>query len=81
MGSLKLLIRISYRGSHREVLLENSCTFDNTKIILLSGTIGMDLKELYMVPLRRPQAQNGLAEFSKTLDQNHLQGQSAQDVP
>ena len=41
----------------------------------------MDLKELYMVPLRRPQAQNGLAEFSKTLDQNHLQGQSAQDVP
>ena len=41
----------------------------------------MDLKELYMVPLRSPQAQNCLAEFSKTLDQNHLQGQSARDVP
>ena len=80
MGSLKLLTRINYRGCHREVLLENSCTFDNTNI-LLSGTIGMDLKELYMVPLRSPQAQNGLAEFSKTLDQNHLQGQSARDVP
>ena len=63
------------------MLLENCCTLDNTQIILLSGTIGVDLKELYMVPIRRPQAQNGLAEFSKTLDQNHLQGQSAQDVP
>lgn len=31
---------------------ENSGTFDNIRIILLSGIIGIELKELYVVYLR-----------------------------
>ena len=61
------------------MFLENSCTLDNTKIILLSGTIGMDLKELYMVPLRRTRAQNvltvpqgvGKVKHAKQIKCNH----------
>ena len=51
---------MTYRSSHQEVFLENSCTFNNTQIILLDGTIGMELKELYKVPLRTTWYQNVL---------------------
>ena len=44
VNSLKFVITITYRGSHREVFLEYSCNFDNKQIILLSGTIVMELK-------------------------------------
>ena len=40
ISSLKL---ITYRSSHQEVFLENSCTFNCTQIILISGTIEMEL--------------------------------------
>ena len=50
---------ITDRGSHREVFLENSCTFKNTQITLLNGTIGMELKQ-YIFPLRRFWTQNVL---------------------
>ena len=61
------------------MFLENSCALDNTQIILLNGTIGMDLKELYMVPLRRTQAQNvlnvpqgvGKVKHAKQIKWNH----------
>ena len=42
---------ISCRSSDWEVPLEKSCTFNKTQIILLSGTIGMELEELHIVPL------------------------------
>ena len=42
------------------MFLENSFTFNSTQVILLIGTIGMELKELYIAPLRRFRARNAL---------------------
>ena len=52
-----------HRKSFAEALterfsFENSCTFNNIRIILLSGIIGVELKELYVVYLRSSWAQN-----------------------
>lgn len=51
------------RRSLLEVFYENSCTFYNTQLTLISGTTGMELKELYIVPSRKSWGQSILTAY------------------